>query len=151
LFPDVGVIVLEKPVKMASYGALPEAGLVDTLKEGQRLTTVGYGARGFDRGSEPPLQPQPVHIKDRYRATVRLLNTNDAVGEMVVKTTGVSLIRGKEEASCHGDSGGPLFLPEQQTIVGITTTSLIASLCRGPGYYQRMDLPGVLKWVRSFS
>jgi hypothetical protein len=38
---DVGVAVLEEPVRMATYGALPHAGLVDTLKEGQRLTTVG--------------------------------------------------------------------------------------------------------------
>ena len=148
-FPDVGVVVLEKPVRMATYGALPDSGLVDTLKEGQRLTTVGYGARGFERGSGGSLQPQPVLISDRYRATVRFLNTNDAVGEKFVKTTGVSIIKGKGEASCHGDSGGPLFMANQQTIVGITTTSLIAPLCRGPGYYQRMDLPQVLKWVRS--
>jgi len=150
-FPDVGVVVLEKPVRMASYGALPDSGLVDTLKEGQRLTTVGYGARGFDLGSEPPLQPQPVRTNHRYRATVRLLNTRDPhIGEMFVKTMGVSLIKGKGEASCFGDSGGPLFLPDQQTIVGITKTSTIAPLCRGPNYYQRVDLPQVLKWVRSF-
>jgi hypothetical protein len=44
---DVGVAVLEEPVRMATYGALPaEAGLVDTLKEGQRLTVVGYGVSG---------------------------------------------------------------------------------------------------------
>ena len=60
---------------MSTYGALPKAGLVDTLKEGQRLTTVGYGANGFEIGGEPPLQPQPVYPDDRYRATVRLLNT----------------------------------------------------------------------------
>ena len=42
---DVGVVVLKEPVRMAKYGALPDAGLVDTLKEGQRLTTVGYGSR----------------------------------------------------------------------------------------------------------
>ena len=61
---------------MAEYGALPDAGLVDTLKEGQRLTTVGYGATGYERiDSEPPLPPQPVGQGDRYRATVRLLNT----------------------------------------------------------------------------
>src|SRR5215212_982813 len=37
---DAGVVVLNEPVRMSTYGALPEAGLVDTLKEGQRLTTV---------------------------------------------------------------------------------------------------------------
>jgi secreted trypsin-like serine protease len=148
---DVGVAVLNEPVSMATYGALPaEAGLVDTLKEGQRLTVVGYGVNGFDIGSEPPLQPQPVLLADRYRATVRLLNTKDPdVGDQYVKTTGIG-IGGGGEGSCYGDSGGPLFVPDQQTIVGVTSRG-IAPLCRGPAYYQRMDLPGVLRWVRSFT
>ena len=148
---DVGVAVLDKPVRMATYGTLPKAGLVDTLKEGQRLTTVGYGANGYERiDSEPPLQPQPVFLGDRYSATVRLLNTNDPeVGEMFVKTTGMSLIKGKGEASCFGDSGGPLFVGDQQTVVGVTSFHR-APLCRGPHYYQRVDLTRVLTWVRSF-
>ncbi len=144
---DVGVVVLDEPVKMATYGALPKAGLVDTLKEGQRLTVVGYGTTGFDLVSKPP--PPLVYPGDRKRATVRLLNTNDAVGDQLVKTTGVSLTGGKGETSCGGDSGGPLFLPDQQTVVGVTSFG-IAPLCRGPGYNQRMDLPRVLSWVRSF-
>src|SRR5215218_4220575 len=130
---DVGVVVLEEPVKMATYGALPDAGLVDTLKEGQRLTTVGYGANGFDIVSKPPLQPQPVYTDHRYRGTVRLLNTRDpAVGEMSVKTTGRSLIKGKGEASCYGDSGGPLFVGDQQTIVGVTSGAFTP--CAGDRY-----------------
>jgi len=145
---DVGVAVLEKPVRMATYGALPDAGLVETLNEGQRLTAVGYGTTGYEIGGESPPRPQLVYPDDRYRATVRLLNTNDPLGDMFVKTTGVSLIRGKGEAPCSGDSGGPLFMPDQQTIVGVT--SFGALVCRGPAYYQRMDLPRVLKWVRSF-
>ena len=147
---DVGVAVLKEPVSMATYGTLPDAGLVDTLKEGQRLTAVGYGVREFDLVSKPPLQPQPLPPDNRYRATVRLLNTNPAVGDMFVKTTGVSLIKGKGEAPCFGDSGGPLFLPDQQTIVGVTSLISTPRVCRGPAYYQRVDLPGVSKWVRSF-
>ena len=147
---DVGVVVLKEPIRMATYGTLPEAGLVDTLKEGQRLTTVGYGVNRFEIDGEPPLQPQPVVRDVRYRAKVRLLDTKDpAVGEMFVKTTGVSLIKGKGEGSCFGDSGGPLFVPDQRTIVGVTSYG-IAPLCRGPEYHQRVDLPRVLKWIRSF-
>jgi Trypsin len=147
---DVGVVVLKQPVRMATYGALPEAGLVDTLKEGRRLTTVGYGTRGFDLIGKPPLQPQPRPLDKRYSATVRLLDTrNPAVGDMFVRTTGVSLIRGKGESPCSGDSGGPLFLSDQQTIVGVTSWGT-RRVCRGPVHYQRVDLPRVLKWVRSF-
>jgi len=147
---DAGVVVLKEPVRRATYGALPEAGLVDTLKEGQRLTAVGYGASGFDRGGDGPL-PQPVNPDDRYRATVRILNTKDsALGNMFIKTTGVSLIKRQGEGTCFGDSGGPLFLPDQETIVGVTSWGTSVPACTGPGYYQRVDLPRVLKWVRSF-
>ena len=86
---------------------------------------------------------------DRYRATVRLLNTNNAaLGDLFVKTSGVT-IGGGGEGSCNGDSGGPLLLPDQQTIVGVTSFEL-PRLCRRPGYYQRVDLPQALRWVCSF-
>jgi hypothetical protein len=139
---DVGVVVLEEPVRMATYGALPDAGLVDTLRKGQRLTTVGYGLRTFDPSGG-----------ERYRATVRLLNSNPPVGAMFLRTTGFRGIGRGGEGACSGDSGGPLFLPNQVTIVGVTSfgpVNPITGLCGQPAYFQRVDLPRVLKWVRSF-
>jgi Trypsin len=107
---DVGVVVLEQPVRMATYGALPTAGLVDTLQKGQRLTAVGYGTRNSDfLGGE------------RYRATVRLLNTNHPVDDMFLRTTGFRGEGRGGEGTCIGDSGGPLFLPDQETLVGVTS------------------------------
>jgi hypothetical protein len=88
------VVVLEEPVRMATYGALPDAGLVDTLKEGQRLTAVGYGATGFDIGGDPP-QPQLVYPADRNSATVRLLNTNNAVGDQLLISAEVAKRSGR--------------------------------------------------------
>jgi Trypsin len=146
---DVGVAVLDKPVSMATYGALPKAGLVGTLKEGQRLTVVGYGVSGYKIGGQPSPQLQPVFTGERNRATVGLLDPIDpAVGDQLVKTSGIGIVGGGEGA-CNGDSGGPLFVADQQTIVGVTSAGIVP-LCRGPGYYQRMDLPRVLSWVRSF-
>ena len=80
---------------------------------------------------------------------MRLLKAKPALGDMFVKTTGVSLIKRQGEGTCLGDSGGPLFLPDQETIVGVTSWGSTVPPCKGPGYYQRMDLPGVLMWVRS--
>jgi len=134
---DVGVVVLDKPVRMDTYGALPDAGLVDTLQKGQPFTVVGYGVRNFN-----------LRSGERYRARVKLLNTNHPVDDMFLKTTGWRGIGQGGEGSCSGDSGGPLFLPDQETIVGVT--SFGNTSCRGAAYNQRVDLPQVLKWVRSF-
>jgi len=109
---DAGVVVLKEPVRKATYGGLPEAGLVDTLKEGQRLTAVGYGATRFARGDGR--LPQPVYPDDRYRATVRLLNTNPNAGHMFVKTTGVSLIKREGAGTCLGIRAGIAVCPTRR-------------------------------------
>lgn len=141
---DVGVIVLDRPVEKVRYGKLPEAGLVTFLDKGQLLTTVGYGVRDFQVGGGPPL---PTDIATRYRATVRILNTNNVIGDTFVKHSGGSAGRGGE-GTCSGDSGGPYFLRDQRTVVAITAFG--NSLCTGPGYAQRVDLPRVLRFINQF-
>jgi Trypsin len=138
---DVGVVVLEEPVRMATYGALPAAGLVDTLKKGQRFTTVGYGVRTFDPSGG-----------ERYKATAKLLNSNPPLDAMFVRTTGFRGIGQGGESASSGDSGGPLFLPNQVTIVGVQSyvNVKLKRRLRTQPHFQRMDLPRVLKWVRSF-
>ncbi len=57
-------------------------------------------------------------------------------------TLAIVLAGGVAQAIINGE-------PDQRTIAGVTSFG-IAPLCRGPGYYQRVDLPRVLKWVHSF-
>lgn len=143
---DVGVVVLKEPVSTAKgYGRLPKAGLVARLEKGKQLTAVGYGASGFDVGGG---QPRPVYRDVRRRATERLINVNNRVGDMSIKTSGASAGQGGE-GTCFGDSGGPHFLPNQRTVVGVTAFGTNGR-CAGVGYQQRMDLRPVLRWVRSF-
>jgi hypothetical protein len=138
---DVGVVVLKQPVRMATYGALPAAGLVDTLKKGQRFTTVGYGVRTFDPSGG-----------ERYKATAKLLNSTPPLDAMFVRTTGFRGIGQGGESISPGDSGGPLFLPNQVNIVGVSSYANVKlkTRLRAQPRFQRMDLPRVLKWVRSF-
>ena len=142
---DVGVVVLDEPVTMATYGELPTAGLVDTLPRGYPLTVVGYGASDFAVGGGPP---RDVYLDIRQRADVRLLSTRNRAGEMFIKTSNGTPGQGGQGA-CRGDSGGPVFLPDQTTIVAVV--SFGPSLrCAGVAYHQRVDRPVILNWVRSF-
>jgi hypothetical protein len=139
---DVGVVVLDSPVTDLGYGELPEAGLVDTMGKGTRLTVVGYGATDFEVGGGPQ---EPVYLDVRHRATVKLINTNNRLGEMFIKTREASAGLGGE-GTCFGDSGRPYFLPDQETVVGVTSFGTNA-VCAGVGYAQRVDLPEVLDWI----
>lgn len=149
-FYDVGVVVLDRAVMMPTYGKLPDKNLVDSLHKGTRLTAVGYGATDFDVGGGPPRE---VYPDDRYRATVRYLGTSWNFGvdkasrDLWLKVRAGSMGQGGEGA-CFGDSGGPYFLPDQRTIVGVT--SFGGQRCSGVNGVQRVDLPVVLNWVRSF-
>ena len=150
-FYDVGVVVLDEPVRMARYGRLPEAHLVDDLDKGTLLTAVGYGVRDFEVGGGPP---RPTDFATRYRADVRYLGTSWTFGvdkasrDLWLKVRAGSMGEGGE-GHCYGDSGGPYFLPDQRTVVGVTSFG-VNPFCTGVAGVQRVDLPVVLRWVRSF-
>lgn len=148
-FPDVGVVVLDEPVSMATYGTLPRANRLDTLEKRTLLTAVGYGVRNFEVGGGPPSIGE---FAIRYKATVEYLGTtgvDTGLGkDRFIKTSGASAGEGGE-GTCFGDSGGPYFLPNQRTIVAITSFGL-NDVCAGVSYGQRIDLPVVLRWVHSF-
>jgi hypothetical protein len=148
---DVGVVVLDEPVEMETYGSLPRENRVDALRKRASLTVVGYGASGFTAGGGAP---QPIYLDIRQRATVEYLGTKglaNRVGKDVfIKTTGHGMGRGGE-GTCYGDSGGPVFLPNQRTVVAVTSFGPTSSFpCSGPAYAQRVDLPVVRDWVSSF-
>ena len=138
---DVGVVILDEPVRMAQYGRLPTANRIETLDTGDPLTLVGYGVQ---RNGD---------FATRYRATVEYLGMNGFTNlygkDVYIKHTGASMGQEGRDGGCAGDSGGPLFLPDQRTIVGVFAMNHSAR-CAGSGYSQRVDLPEVLSWVRSF-
>jgi len=143
---DVGVVILAEPVTDVGFGVLPEAWVVDALVKQARLTTVGYGIRDFEHGGGPP---QGVGLGERYFAHVRYVNVTNRIGEMFIKHS-ANTSQGTG-GTCNGDSGGPVFLPDQETVVGITSFGAqAAGQCTSISYAQRVDLLKVLVWLGGF-
>ena len=61
-YRDVGVVVLDEPVIVDEYAKLPEAGLIDTLKNKAGVDFVGYGVQYQAQipGNQLP-QPPPYY------------------------------------------------------------------------------------------
>lgn len=140
---DLGVVVLDSPVVMSQYGALPSLNFLDTLKPGKRstFTAVGYGAQE----SFPDAAAwKENNVRVRMVATPHLLQIN------VPGFTGdFSLLLSNNSATggtCFGDSGGPNFIGSSN-VVGAVTSFGINQTCAGTGGVYRVDRADDLDWL----
>jgi hypothetical protein len=145
---DLGVVVLDKPVKMGKYGALPALDILDKLvnQRGQQdvsFTSVGYGLQlSF---------PDATSWKDSA-ARIRMV-AYPKLDQINTGFTGTqSLVLSNNAATggtCFGDSGGPNFI-DGSNIVGAVTSFGINDTCGGTGGVYRVDRADDLAWLATF-
>lgn len=142
---DLGVVVLDNPVKMKKYGVLPQLDSLDRLKTGSSttFTSVGYGLQeAFPTAAawkESALRirmvahPHLVQINTGFTGDFSLLLSNNA-------NTG---------GTCFGDSGGPNFLGTSNVVAAVTSYGLNGN-CAGTGGVYRVDRADDLNWLATF-
>ena len=142
---DIGLVELETPVIVDVYGTLPNADQLNELARrrghsDQTFTAVGYGLQ----------QINPVFVQsalDRMFARPHLIQIN-APG----LTGDFSMLLSNNHSTggtCFGDSGGPNFMGESDTIGGVTSFGLNGN-CAGTGGVYRLDRQHDLDWINSF-
>jgi hypothetical protein len=151
-YRDVGIVVLDEPVDVGGFAALPEPGLVDELSNKSPVEFVGYGVQFQAQipGNQLP-QPPPFYRWDgfynRYYATGELISGNFVHAREFIR---VSFNPGGGSGGiCFGDSGGPILQSGTNIVLGVN--SYVANInCAGAGYASRVDIPEVLAWIESF-
>jgi hypothetical protein len=144
---DVGIVVLSEPVPedvVDEYGALPDVGLVDTLRVGTWVDLVGYGVQEMVRGGGPPFW---VGLHNRFYAPAQVLSTKSAMADEFLVCSG-NPGRGKG-GSTFGDSGGPVLLADTNIVLALSSFGTNYP-CAGVGFNYRVDQTDVLEWINSF-
>jgi len=149
---DIGAVVLDAPVVMAEYGQLPALGALDALatQRGRQETgfdVVGYGLQYIRQSPKGAikLQADPV----RYQGEVSLVNLNNALvdGYNMFNTSDQGQGNGSGGTS-FGDSGGPVFLPGSNVMVGVISFGLNMQTT-GPGGAFRTDTTEAQDFIHS--
>lgn len=131
---DLGLIYLDEPVELSTYGAIAALGTLDDLatargKKEVTFTVVGYGLQ--------QVKPKLMADTERYRGIVQLVNLRSAL------TDGYNLhhtnAKGTGGGTCFGDSGGPVFYGDTNVIVAVTSFGLNKN-CVGAGFAYRTDI-----------
>jgi len=151
---DVGVVELV-PISddiPTEYADLPIEGAVDTLENKTPIDFVGYGVtfQAQIQGSQLP-QPPPFYRWDglgtRMFAQGQTVSGNFKHSAEFLKLT--MNPGGGSGGVCFGDSGGPNLLAGTDTVLAVNSYGPNSN-CSGVGYSQRIDVPDVLTWVKSF-
>lgn len=142
---DAGIVVLDDPVVMNEYGALPDQGAVDALfggkgKKNKQITAVGYGLQS--------VVPGPSADRVRLKADLNIVSISGTGGI----PAGTSMFVSGDAAkggTCFGDSGGPQFQKGTNIVLAVTSFGLNAN-CTGVGGGYRIDQADDLEWIGSF-
>jgi len=145
-FRDVGVVVLDEPVLMDEYAALPGAGMVDTLRNKTDIDYVGYGVmEQFHVPGEGA--PFWIGLRNRMFAPGEMVSGNFVHSDEFMK---LSLNPGRGKGgTCFGDSGGPDLLAGTSTVLAVNSYVTNGN-CAGVSYASRVDIPDVLDWIGLF-
>jgi secreted trypsin-like serine protease len=142
---DLGVVVLDAPVAMAAYGALPQLDVLDSLarrrgKQDVTFTSVGYGLqqsfpdaaswKEHNQRIRMVAHPHLIQINTGFTGDGSLLLSNNA-------NTG---------GTCFGDSGGPNFIGDSNVVGGVTSFGINGN-CAGTGGVYRVDRSDDLNWL----
>jgi hypothetical protein len=136
---DVGIVVLDKPIRLSTYGSLPTAGLVDTLYKHELFTIVGYGLQD--------VQPIELQKVQRLQATVKLISLQSGYSAGFNLQLSSNNGQPHQGGLCFGDSGGPVLYG---TTILAVNSFVINGNCAGSGYSYRIDQPEILAWINSF-
>jgi V8-like Glu-specific endopeptidase len=140
---DLGVIVLDQPVNLPAYGALPAVNSLDGAT-GTAVTLVGYGAQAW---VPQPGGRIPTFTFVRTQAHATLINDQNANGDEFAR---VSTNPGQGQGGLGpGDSGSPAFLDGTTTIaaVGSHVTNPSGS---GTAYSTRLDTTDAIAFISPF-
>ena len=147
---DLGVVVLDEPIDLDEYAALPTAGYVDTLPQGRKNSTVTAVGYGLQAASANPVKPEKtVAERVRYQADLFIVNTKGVAGIGNLPDSNSMILSGdaKHGGTCFGDSGGPTLVGD--TLVAVTSFGLNGN-CAGIGGVFRIDRSVELDWISSF-
>jgi hypothetical protein len=147
---DLGVVVLDKRVKMDAYGTLPGLGLLDQMAAANNKPDITFTAVGYGLQKSFPDAASWKDNAERVRmlAYPHLLqiNTPGFTGDFSVLLSNNTNTGG----TCFGDSGGPNFVwmnGEETNIVAGVTSFGMNPTCGGTGGVYRTDTADDLDWL----
>jgi Trypsin len=142
---DVGMIELEDPVYLDTYGTLPAIDSLDKLAtkrglQNQTFTAVGYGLQQIN-----PVFVQGARVRMVAHPKLNMINAPGFTGDFSLLLSNNHSTGG----TCFGDSGGANFLGDSNVVAAVTSFGINGN-CAGTGGVFRTDRENVQEFIHDF-
>lgn len=142
---DAGVVILDEPIQMNTYGALAGLNYLDQFSGKAKAQTL-FEAVGY--GLEKSLPIGAWGGDTRMKSQQVIINSNGVYGihdksSIVFSNNNGKVHRG---GTCSGDSGGPFFLDNTNLQVAVNSYGVPPNCTGGDGAY-RIDQPDDVAWL----
>ena len=145
---DVGVVELDEPQSLRTYGVLAPLGTAEALAGTAKLRntnlveTVGYGIQS--------VQPHPADVESRFKSTSRIveISGNQSSGGNLHTLNNPSG-PGGVGGSCFGDSGGPVFVNNTNQVIAVVSYGP-SKTCHGADYSWRVDTVDAYEFIGTY-
>jgi hypothetical protein len=132
---------------LGTYGALPQEGQVDSLKNNTPIDLVGFGVQSFLNGGGPcggPCKKQPNFEEafTRFLARTTLVASNHRISNEFLK------VHSNKGGVCFGDSGGPDLLADTNVVLAVSSF-VNGTSCQSNAYSYRVDTAAALDWIHA--
>ena len=141
---DLGVVVLDTPMAMGQYGALPQQDVLDQLARRRGLKNVDFTAVGYGLQEINPVFVQALKVRMVATPYLIQINTPGFTGDFSLLLSNNNSTGG----TCFGDSGGPNFIGDTNVVGGVTSFGINGN-CAGTGGVYRVDRADDLNWLYS--
>ena len=146
---DLGLILLDKPVKGITSATLPQPCLADNLPVKSDLQVIGYGVQNQVTPKNNGPANSWIGTLTRNSAHVQLLSNHFAGSDKYIKCTANQAQ--DKGGIAFGDSGGPvLYNLNGQNVVLAINAYVNSANCNGVSYHTRIDNLQVLNWIAGF-
>jgi hypothetical protein len=141
---DVGLVILDSPYELESYGSLAAPGTLEQYGTGPdaRVTVSGYGVTYVNGNPAATLS-----YRSRLMADTWIIGTSGVANGLNVQLSSAPGRGGG--GTCFGDSGGPTLLYGTDTIVAVTSFGMSRNVCGGTEFDFRVDTAAVQEWMQS--
>jgi secreted trypsin-like serine protease len=142
---DVGMIELEDPVYLDTYGTLPAIDSLDKLAtkrglQNQTFTAVGYGLQQIN-----PVFVESARVRMVAHPKLNMINAPGFTGDFSLLLSNNHSTGG----TCFGDSGGANFLGDSNVVAAVTSFGINGN-CAGTGGVFRTDRENVQEFIHDF-